>query len=110
MRPCPVLLIDLTTKARSYMCAADRRVDTKADIKLALDQLEIERARWPGYGPKHALVGPLAAFGDAATGADFESATRIARQPADAEPQALMLARYAVLRSLEAEFSARHLR
>ena len=102
------LVIDMATKARAYMSAIDRNEETEADIKAGVDQLEIELGRLPRYKQETKLINAVAAFGDAATAADFESATRMPRKLSDAEPQALMAARNTLLTSLELLFSARY--
>jgi hypothetical protein len=104
------LVIDLTGQARSYMCAEARDEGVETEIKLKLSQVEIELGRFPRYAETPALVDAVAAFGDAATGADFESATRTARKNSDPEPQALALARNDLLQKLESLFTDRYLR
>lgn len=104
------LVIDLTGQARNYMCTETRDEGIEAEIKLRLSQVEIELERLPGYVTTSVLVDAMAAFGDAATGADFESATRTARSNSDPEPQALALARNDLLQKLESLFTDRYLR
>lgn len=104
------LVIDLTGQARSYMCTEARNEDIEADIKLRLSQIEIELGRLPRYAETSSLVDAVAAFGDAATSADFESATRSARKISDPEPQMLALTRNDLLQKLELLFTDRYLR
>ena len=104
------LVIDLTGQARSYMCTEARDEDQEADIKLRLSQMEIELGRLPCYAETPWLVDAVAAFGHAATSADFESATRSARKVSDPEPQTLALARNELLQKLEQLFTDRYLR
>lgn len=102
------LAIETSGKARTYMCTNARCEDVEAEIKLLLDQLEIELTRLPGYASDGELVDAMGRFANAATGADFESAERRARTPSDPEPQELAAARNELLRRLEAPFARRY--
>lgn len=102
------LVVETGAAARRYMADAHRNPDTETDIKLALQQLEIELNRLPGYTANVALVEAMAAFGDASTGGDFESANRRSKTSADPAMQALASSRNELLAQLELEFVLRH--
>ena len=100
------LAVELAAKAQDYMCQADRDEELEAEIKAGLDALEIELTRLPNYQSLRNLVSAVADFGDAATGADFESAARRARVRNEPEPQALVAARNTLLIRMEQVFAS----
>jgi hypothetical protein len=100
--------IEICKQATDYMCVEDRNEATEADIKAALDQLEIELNRFQAYAREHRLIEALAKFADLATSADFESNARRPRKKSDTEPQALMIARNELLTRLEEFFATRY--
>lgn len=102
------LVTEVSKTALEYMCAADRNEGAEADIKLTLDQVEIELGRLPRYESEGVLVTAMAQFADAATGGDFESHTKTAATRGDPGPQRLVLARNELLSKLEDLFSERY--
>lgn len=101
------LAVETASKSAAYMCADERSEAIEADIKSCLDQIEIELGRIDGYPKVRSLVEAMAEFGDAATGADFESATRRARPRTDPAVLRVMVARNRLMRELEVLFSQR---
>ena len=102
------LVVESASKAAAYMCEADRSEATEADIKASIDQIEIELRRISDYATVTQLVQAMGEFADAATGADFESATRRSRHRRDPAVLRVMVARNALMRELETLFSERY--
>lgn len=103
------LAVDIAANARAYMCQAARDEEAEAEIKAGLEELEIELLRLPMYERLRNLVSAVADFADAATGADFESANRRARDRSDPETQALMAARNVLLTRMEQVYASEYL-
>lgn len=102
------LIIEVTKSAVDYMCSPHRNEATEDDIKLALDQVEIELKRFHGYEKDGPLVTAMGNFADAATGDDFESHSKKAASRGDPGPQRLALRRNQLLSLLETRFSSRY--
>lgn len=102
------LVIEVSKSATDYMCAPHRDEGIESDLKLALDQIEIELARFRAYASDGELVTAMGNFADAATGDDFESHTKKAVSRSDAGPQRLALRRNQLLSLLETRFSLKY--
>lgn len=102
------LAVECAAASSTYMCSEGRDEAAEGSIKSQLDLLEIELGRIPEYGEDRALVGAMAKFADACTGADFESSSKAARSRSDAEVLLISSTRNALLKALEENFSRRY--
>lgn len=96
-------VVDVATKAVAYL--QDSQSSLAPEIKWALDALEVELVRIPGFGStKSQLLADFVAFTDACTGGMFEEADRKVVKLDSDEVQSVIRRRNGLLSGLEAWF------
>lgn len=100
-------VVDVSDKAVSYLKDEDSQLSV--DIKWALDVMEIEVSRIPGYAAMNSKIqAAYVAFTEACTGGKFEQADRSAVAADSYEVNMVILSRNALIQELETWFTKKY--